>query len=120
MGKTGLAESFDQLIDYFQYELPLDAKYLLFQVLAPLLIGGLVLHGSVGLLSAIYKLFVPPSAEDLHLYVVGFSASLFTVTDTFDTKLFTIASLTHMILSCLASALHWLRCIKKERNERTK
>ena len=34
---------------------------------APFLVGGLVLHGSLSIFRDIYRIFVPPSAEELHL-----------------------------------------------------
>ena len=67
MGKAELAESFDQFIYYLRYELHLDVKYALFQIVAPLLVGALILHGSLGVLGEIYRFFVPPTAEELHL-----------------------------------------------------
>lgn len=66
-----LKDALHDLTDYVSYELRLDIEYVLLYVVAPILIGLLVLQGSLGVLKYLYKWVVPPGASELHRYVFG-------------------------------------------------
>ena len=64
-----LKESLHDVVDYIQYELRLDIEYALLYVVAPILVGLLVIQGTFGLFKYLYKWIVPPGASELHRYV---------------------------------------------------
>jgi len=64
-----LANSFDELQQFFATEFPSHVNYYLFQVVGPVVVVALILYGCLGLLRDLYKWIVPAGAAELHRYV---------------------------------------------------
>lgn len=64
--RQALYETFERFILYLQYDFSVDLKYVLINVVLPLIVAYLVIHGSLSFLKEAWKLAFPPKARELH------------------------------------------------------